>query len=76
MRNFTYHTRDNALLRAQRLADLLHCADHLAISGAEDSKRFIPVLINIASDYAQALVNELDAGEVSTVKPEHGVCNG
>ncbi|WP_312740823.1 hypothetical protein [Cedecea neteri] len=76
MHKFTYHTKDNALLRAQRLADLLHCADHLAISGAEDSKRFIPVLVDIASDYAQTLANELDTGEISEIKPEHGVCNG
>ncbi|WP_208949935.1 hypothetical protein [Rahnella sp. ChDrAdgB13] len=68
MHNFMYHTKDNALLRAQRLADLLHCADHLAISGAEDSQRFISILVDIASDYAQALVNELDAGEMSAVK--------
>lgn len=76
MHKFTYHTEDNVLLHAQRLADLLHCADHLAISGAKESQRFIPVLVDIASDYAQSLVNELDAGEVSTAKREHGVCNG
>lgn len=76
MHNFMYHTKDNALLRAQRLADLLHCADHLAISGSEDNSRFIPVLVDIAADYAQALVNELDAGEVSTAKDRQGVCNG
>lgn len=76
MHNFMYHTKDNALLRAQRLADLLHCADHLAISGSEDNSRFISVLVDIAADYAQALVNELDAGEVSTAKVRQGVCNG
>jgi hypothetical protein len=76
MHNFIYHTKDNALLRAQRLADLLHCADHLAISGSEENARFIPVLVDIAADYAQALVNELDAGETSTGKSAQGVCNG
>ena len=75
MHNFTYHSKDNLLLRAQRLADLLQCADAIAISGDPDTSRFIPVLVDIATDFAQTLANELDAGEVST-KTEPGVCNG
>ncbi|MDI3441645.1 hypothetical protein QLG07_19450 [Erwinia sp. V90_4] len=70
-----YHTQDDALLRAQRLADLLHCANHICISGTEQDKRWVSVLVDIASDYAQTLTNALDLGEVSQVCNEQGVCN-
>ncbi|MBD8129157.1 hypothetical protein [Pantoea agglomerans] len=72
---FTYRTSENVLLSAQRLADLLQCANHLMISGDENNGRYVGSLVDIAAEYAQEITNALDMGEVLTTDTEHGVCN-